>query len=388
MTGIDVTQIDPALRISEIAWAELPYRRPRIAGKNARLDTHGWGGKVPLARVRAGDAEGFGWCTLTRQQADSLVGLPLRALFCEDGMLKRPYRGLEFALLDLLGSLLHQPVYRLVGKTDEARSGNVFTVPVYDTTIYFDELHLAEDKAAVEFILAEVQEGLDRGHRHFKMKIGRPGMWMGVTEGMGRDVDIVLGVRQLTGPDAKLMVDANNGYNLNLTKQFLEATASAGLHWLEEAFHEDNMLYAELRRWMAEQKIATLIADGEGYACEAIVDWAKQGLIDVLQYDLRGYGFFSWMELCRELESFPTLCAPHNYGGFYGNYAQAHFSAITPKFAFAEFDVADAEGVDTSAYSIRDGRLVVPDLDGFGLSLHRDVFETHAAQGGWSVAAL
>ena len=208
-------------------------------------------------------------------------------------------------------------------------------------------------------------------------------MWMPYPEGLKRDIDIVNGIRGLVGQDAKLMVDANNGFNLNITKEFLLATKGAKLYWLEEAFYEDNMLYSNLKSWMKEQGIETYIADGEGQASPSLIDWAKKGLIDVVQYDLRGYGFFSWMELCEDLEPFNILCATHNYGGFYGNYAQGHFAACTDNFAFAEFDTADAQGIDASAYKIRGGRLEVPTLDGFGLILDKGIFDKYLEQKGY-----
>jgi L-alanine-DL-glutamate epimerase-like enolase superfamily enzyme len=83
------------------------------------------------------------------------------------------------------------------------------------------------------------------------------------------------------------------------------------------------------------------------------------------------------MDLCRELEAFEILCAPHNYGGFYGNYAQGHFAATTDKFALAEFDLAEAEGIDASAYRIREGRLEVPPDEGFGLKVDKAVFDKY-----------
>jgi L-alanine-DL-glutamate epimerase-like enolase superfamily enzyme len=381
MLHFDLSQLG-ALRLDEFTWARIPYRRPRIAGKNARLDTHGWGGEFPCARIRSGGVEGFGWCTLTRHEAEQFTGLPVRALFAEDGMLRKEYRGLEFPILDWLGHLFHKPVYLLAAP--DTGKGN-FSVPVYDTTIYFDELHISDSRQAVEFMAAEAAEGLKRGHRHFKIKIGRCGMWMDLKEGLERDIAVVNSIRELAGRDAKIMVDANNGYNLNITREFLSATREAKLFWLEEAFHEDNMLYGKLKEWMREQEINTLIADGEGYACEAIVDWAKKGIIDVLQYDLRSYGFFNWMELCRDIEPFGILAAPHNYGGFYGNYAQAHFAAAAKNFALAEFDVADAEGIDASAYTIREGRLDVPVLDGFGLRLDNKQFDGFSKQNGYSI---
>jgi hypothetical protein len=75
LLNFDLDSIDPRLRLSEIAMANIPYKRPRIAGKNARLDTHGWGGEFPGIRIKAGDAEGFGWCVLDRGEAELMLAV-------------------------------------------------------------------------------------------------------------------------------------------------------------------------------------------------------------------------------------------------------------------------------------------------------------------------
>lgn len=380
-----IKDLNPNWTIEEITWADLPYCRPRKAGCNARLGVHGWGGNVPLARIRIAGVTGFGWCTWNQSQAQSLIGLPVKDLFDDEGMLKQCYYGMDFVLLDWLGQMFHLPVYRLVAKDLRPDKSAPYSVPVYDTSIYFDELDIKDDKKAVEFICEEVDSGLASGHKNFKVKIGRPGMWMPLKEGLKRDIDIILAIRERIGPEGKLMADANNGYNLNLTKEFLKATSSAKLYWLEEAFHEDDQLYGYLKDWMEKNGIKTMIADGEGHACAAIEDWAKRGLIQVLQYDLRGYGFFRWIKLGQKLDKCGVLSAPHNYGGFYGNYAQAHFASSIDGFAFAEWDQADAKGVDTSAYKIESGKILVPEADGFGLKLDDEIFENASRQSGWRV---
>jgi hypothetical protein len=100
-----------------------------------------------------------------------LLGVPVRAMFRDDGMIRKEYRRLEFPLLDLLGNMFHKPVYEIVKKNDVPVP---YSVPVYDTTIYFDELSIADDKEAVNFILSEVSQGLERGHRNFKIKTDQP----------------------------------------------------------------------------------------------------------------------------------------------------------------------------------------------------------------------
>ena len=370
--------------ISDISWAILPGKRPRAAGKNARLGTHGTNADIRIARIAAGGYEGFGWCTASREQAKELLGLSLNEMFDTCGMLKNEYLQFEFPILDLVGKLLHMPVYKLVSNAPGSLE-EPFSVPVYDTSIYFDELHIDNDKEAVDFICSEVEYGLNQNHKNFKIKIGRCAMWMEHNAGMQRDIEIVLAIRKLVGPDVKLMVDANNGFNLSITKFFLKETKDAGLFWIEEPFHEDNMQLKNLRDWMRENEIKTLLADGEGYASPVIEDWAKAGIIDVLQYDIKSYGFFKWIALSRELAPYNTFIAPHNYGGFYGNFAAAHLASATDRFSFAEYDEMSTEGVDTSGYTIKEGRLYVPEADGFGLFFDNKTFKAYSSETGWRI---
>ena len=176
------------------------------------------------------------------------------------------------------------------------------------------------------------------------------------------------------GEKATIMLDANNGYTLNLTKRVLGETAGCRIHWMEEPFHEDRVLYQDLRQWLRSEGLGTLIADGEGEASPSLLAWAEDGLIDVVQYDIFGYGFSRWLALGRQLDGWGVQSAPHHYGGFYGNFAVPHLAAAIDGFAYAEWDEADVPGIDTSAYAIHDGLVHVPDAPGFGLLLDNDRF--------------
>ena len=50
---------------------------------------------------------------------------------------------------------------------------------------------------------------------------------------------------------------------------------------MEEAFHEDPVLYQDLHEWMDAEGITTLVADGEGQASPTLMDYAKEGIVEV-----------------------------------------------------------------------------------------------------------
>jgi L-alanine-DL-glutamate epimerase-like enolase superfamily enzyme len=370
-------------KIECVEWARLEGQRPRKAGCNARLGEHGQRVSPPIARVTTDDgATGFGWSWVTQAQAVEWVGLDLdEVMALPGGGVRAPFVALEYPLWDLAGQMVGRPVYELIGGDFVAGAG--LCVACYDTSLYMDDLHLADDDAAAERIACEALEGAARGHRSFKIKVGRGAMHMPLAEGTRRDIRVIHAVREALGADGDLMIDANNGYNLNLTKQVLEETADAGVYWIEEAFHEDGRLYAALKEWMAVRGIGTLIADGEGAASPRLLDWARDGLIDVVQYDIRRPGFTRWLELGPQLDAWGVSSAPHHYGGAYGNYAACHLAAAIERFECVEWDEATVPGLDASAYRIVDGYVEVPSLPGFGLALDSEVYDRAVAENGF-----
>jgi L-alanine-DL-glutamate epimerase-like enolase superfamily enzyme len=374
-------------RIISIEWARLEGRRPRAAGCNARLGEHGIIVRPTIARITAEDgASGFGACWTNREQAARLLGTPLDKLFDPSRGVPDPWRAFDYPLWDLAGQRSGEPVYVLAAAIHGTEPQIPYRAPCYDTSLYFDDLHLASTEAAARLMADEVREGFERGHRAFKIKIGRGARHVPLGEGTERDIAIIRAVREAVGPDAPIMLDANNGYNLNLAKQVLAETADCGIFWLEEPFHEDPVLYRDLREWLKAQGLSVLIADGEGQASPSLLDWAREGIVDVIQYDIFGHGFTRWLETGRRLDEWGARSAPHHYGGHYGNYVACHLAGAIRGFTYAEWDEAITPGLDASGYALRDGWVCVPDAPGFGLALDDAVFRRAVELDGFTLS--
>lgn len=371
--------------IACVEWAQLEGQRPRTAGCNARLPAHGILVRPALARLTTSDgATGFGFSRPPRSAAEQILGHPLDALFDPNGAtdLGRPF---DCGLWDLQAKRAGKPVYALAAEMAGKPVPASLRVPCYDTSLYIDDLHLPDDDDAAAWIAEEAQSGWAQGHRAFKIKVGRGSRHMELDAGTRRDITVIHAVRAAVGPDAPLMIDANNGYNLNLTKRVLAETADCRLHWVEEAFHEDRVLYEDLRAWLPQAGIQTLIADGEGEASPSLLTWAEAGVIDVVQYDIFGYGFSAWLRLGPRLDAWQVQTAPHHYGAHIGNYVAPHLAAAVDGFGLVEWDEAATPGVDASGYQIVEGAVVVPDRPGFSLELDDALFGRALRANGYQV---
>jgi L-alanine-DL-glutamate epimerase-like enolase superfamily enzyme len=377
------------LKITRIECARLEGERPRKAGSNARLGEHGIAVRPQIARITLEDgSSGFGACHAGHDALRRFLGRSVDEMFDEAAGVTDAGRPLEFPLWDLFGQRSGLPAYALAARINLREAPEPFSAPCYDTSLYFDDLHLPDDAEAADLMAREAGEGYARGHRAFKIKTGRGARHMPLEEGTRRDVAVVKAVRDAVGPDCRLMLDANNGYNLNLAKRVLDETAECGVFWLEEPFHEDPVLFRDLKEWMAGRSIETLLADGEGDASPRLLDWAREGLVDVVQYDIFGHGFTAWLKTGRRLDAWDARSAPHHYGGHYGNYAACHLAGAIAGFAYAEWDEAAAPGLDASGYAIREGRVHPPASPGFGLSLDETEFQraVQANGGDWTLS--
>lgn len=377
MSDMDISQE----RITRIEKVVVDSPRPRDVGCNARCGAHGAVVHDPVVRVHvAGGAVGVGWSKLPQVQAESLLGRRLGELFrLPEGSLPAG-AALDLPLWDLAARLQGVPLYRLLG----ARGSRA--VELYDGSIYIDDLN-AGDAAAQEIFREEVRTGQRYGYRNFKIKIGRGARWMPTAAGLERDVLVIDTVREAAGPDAKIMVDANNGGTVNSTKDTLTACAGANLYWFEEPFAEDPELNADLRAFIRERGHATLVADGEsGPPPPTFFAMVEAGDIDVVQHDFRALGLSWWKATAARIEPWGARCAPHCWGSIVERYAHAHFAASVPNFAVQEAAPADTSGVVLDGWELRDGKLLVPDTPGAGFDLEPELIERGVrAAGGYRV---
>ena len=123
----------------------------------------------------------------------------------------------------------------------------------------------------------------------------------------------------------------------------------------------------------------------EADAASSLVNWAREGLIDVIQYDIFGYGVCRWLALGREIAPTTIRSGPHHYGAHLGNYVTGHLAPALPRFEFVEWDEVATPGIDASSYVVREGFVTIPNIPGFGLVLDEALFQQSIQQNGFVV---
>lgn len=227
----------------------------------------------------------------------------------EPGPFAQCIAGLDLALWDLCARRAGLPLWRYLG-------GSGDEVGVYASGI---------NPTAPERL---VEQRRDDGYRAFKLKIGF---------GEDRDLGNLATVRQLLGPDAPLMVDANQAWDLAQAQRMAPLLAPFGLGWLEEPLRCD-------RPWSEWQQLAAVcpvpLAAGENLmGPEPFAHAVASSALRVLQPDLAKWGGISgcWPVVEWARAAGLRYC-PHYLGGGIGLLASAHVLAAQGGDGLLEVD--------------------------------------------------
>jgi L-alanine-DL-glutamate epimerase-like enolase superfamily enzyme len=248
-------------------------------------------------------------------------------------------------------------------------------VPVYDGSIYFADLLPQNAEAWQDRFKREIDMGLELGHRAFKIKIGRGAKWMPREQGDARDVAVVKLIREHAGKDVLLAVDANNGYDLEGAKRFVDRVGDSDLAFTEEMFPEVVEQCLALKEFYRSRKLDTLIADGETQGeLEAYQPFIAAKAIDILQADINRFGVDGILTEAGMARPQGVRVAPHNWGSLIGFYHMLHVGAAIDNFYRAERDPLSSDLLIADGYTLKDGHATLPPTSGFGLRLNEARF--------------
>ncbi|NOR34710.1 MAG: mandelate racemase/muconate lactonizing protein, partial [Bacteroidales bacterium] len=162
-------------KITKVERINFEYHWPRHVGKNARKGNHGQYHESEVFKLYTNQGA-MGWAIgrdrLSDEELYQLEGNLVSDLISpENGMRQDLNPLVDLALHDLMGVILQEPVYKLLGANGTKKT------PVYSGMIYFDELEPEDNPAGMDKILENCQWDIDYGYQQLKVKIGRSGMW-------------------------------------------------------------------------------------------------------------------------------------------------------------------------------------------------------------------
>jgi L-alanine-DL-glutamate epimerase-like enolase superfamily enzyme len=255
------------------------------------------------------------------------------------GLSTQAIAAFDTALWDLKARRARLPLAKLLGAYRDS-------VPCYNTSGGFLS-------APVATILENADAALARGVGGIKIKVGQPDA--------SADLQRVREIRRHLGDAVPLMVDANQQWDRATARRFGRRMDEYDLVWIEEpldAYDVDG--HAQLTA-----ALDTPIASGEMLTSAAEhARMIEAGAVDYIQPDApRVGGITPFLKVVGLAEHKGLSMAPH-----FAMEIHVHLSAAFPGQTWVEH-FEWLEPLFNERIDIRDGRMLVPDRPGLGLSL-------------------
>lgn len=265
--------------------------------------------------------------------------------------------GIDIALWDIKGKAANMPLYRLLGGSRQ----DVFT---YATGGYYVE------DAPLTAGAEELGRFVAAGYRAVKLKT----CGMALTDELVR----ISATREAIG-DALLMLDMNAPYDVQECIRFAQAVEAYDIFWLEEPLHW-YLQPVDYVRLAAAVSIPLAHGEREWHRFTTR-DFITSGAIRYVQFDsTRHAGFTEALRIAYVAEQHGVIIAPHT-----APHIHAHLVSAFGTSAFAAESHGDPErnpihhGLYTDGPTVRNGRLYLNDLPGFGIDIDWGFVKKHQA---------
>ncbi|MHA6262539.1 mandelate racemase/muconate lactonizing enzyme family protein [Arenibacterium sp. CAU 1754] len=333
--------------------------------------TVGWGECLGPALPNAAIVQAYAPHLIGRNPLDTeILWQELYNLFRDQGqrgLAVTALSGIDIALWDIKGKAFGVSVSVLLG--GRLRE----TVRAYATGSFRrDGVDRVTDNAA------ECAGHVAAGFHAVKIKIG-----FGVTE----DLTVIRAVREAIGPDARLMIDANHGYDVLEAIRLGNAAAEYDIDWFEEPVIPEQL--GAYRAVKNGQPIP--VAGGETWHGRfGFKEPLETRVIDIAQPDLCGTGGFTEMRRVADMAALHGVrLVPHVWGTAIQIAASLQFmaallpdpprrGAIDPILEFDRTPNPFRQAIIQTPIEHEKGVVRIPDGPGLGIEINRDALREFA----------
>ncbi len=254
----------------------------------------------------------------------------------------------DIAVWDILGKAAGLPVYKMLGAYADR-------MPVYSMCGWY-----YENDADLSQFRKSLDNALEEGFEAFKIKVGR--------DSLEDDVKRISAAQAIAGKGRRVMVDANQMFNVNEAIRRGRVYQQMGCFWFEEPLApHDHAGYAELAH-----ELDIRIATGENeYTKYSYVDLISRRGVDVVQPDnRRSGGVTEWMEIGAIADGFGLEVASHG-----GGPTNLHMLLAMPNAIYME--TGSLKGDSSSVEKLRPAgsAVLAPETPGIGSELRLDYIQ-------------
>lgn len=246
-------------------------------------------GEAPPTAVITGDTKGSIITAIRDFIKPAIVGMEIDNL---DGIFRKlntcimkntsAKAAVDMAVYDLYAKQYQTPLYKLLG-------GNKTEVET-DITISVNP---------ISQMVADSLEAVQRGYKILKIKVGKEGL---------KDVERIAAIREAIGPDIKIRVDANQGWNAKQSVQIIRAMEDKGL---DIELVEQPVPAHDIKgmQFVTSHVATPILADESVFTAEDAIHIIQSGAADLINIKLmKTGGIYNALKICDIAELYGVEC--------------------------------------------------------------------------------
>lgn len=261
--------------------------------------------------------------------------------FGNTGLLKWMESLVNIAMWDAFAKENNKPIWELL-------NGNYKGVPVYGSGGWLSYCD--------EELVDEVKRYIARGFKAVKIKVG--------SKEIERDIQRLKKVREAAGSGIKIMIDANQGMEVEFAVKLAKSVENLEIYWFEEPIDHEN--FDGYKKIKESTNISLAMGERE-YNQIALKELISLKAIDMWQPDIiRIGGVEKWIESSKYANDFGIPVLPH----YYKEYDVPLLCTINNYIAAESFDWID-EFIDNQL-EIKNGFAYPRKTPGWGFTFLQD----------------
>ena len=254
---------------------------------------------------------------------------------------------IDIALWDLKARSVNEPLWRLLGGCNPE-------VDVYKGGIDLD--------FTLDQLCDQINDVIEEGHHATKIKAGR--------KRLSEDIERIKTVREMLGPDRRLMVDANMKWSVDEAIRAARALVQYDLYWLEEPTIPEDV--AGMAQIFQEGGIPIAAGENLHSLCEFNQLIGSRAAL-FPEIDIANVGGVStWLKIAHIAEANNLNVTSHGVHDL-----SVHLLAAVPNASYLEIHGFGLERFTEEALEIKNGVALAPDRPGHGVNFMWDKLNEH-----------
>ena len=283
---------------------------------------------------------------------------------------------LEFAVLDMLGSIADKPVGQLIGDIHHPE------IAVYQGT-RLSELRRQEPEASLALVQQDLAETKAKA---IKIRAGRgDNLGSDIDNAPGRTEKLIRMAREMFGDEMVLMIDGNGSYSVKEAIRIGRILEEHNYYFYEEPVPWD---WYEEQKQVADAMTIPMAGGEEEFGIHAFRWLVANNVFEIIQPDQFYFGgMVRSIQVARMAEAAGKSIVSHLSSGGLGYLYLLHYISALPNAGeyqeFKLFATRDANGTiipiesKTEPFTSVDGLIKVPTGSGLGIRIDPDYIKTH-----------